>query len=290
MRILSYTVKQTDPFGSVAAVLRGGLRLSNGLIARLKRSGGIMKNGLPARANERAMPGDVVSAAVGESPAKIGRAEPKLKILFEDEDILVIDKPAGWGTHISRHDPLAPSVEAAVDSYYGKQGLFHPVNRLDRGTSGAMAIAKNGFMHEKLALLLHTNAFERSYLGVIEGRFEEERGSIDLPIARDEASPIKRIVSAAGRSAVTNYRVIETKNGFSLVEFTLKTGRTHQIRVHAAARGCPIVGDFLYGTENKSLIARPALHSVRLAFTHPLSGEGVRLSAPLPADILALIE
>ena len=286
MHIISHTASEADAGRSVAALLRGELRLSNGLIARLKRiENGILLNGWPAKANMRVRPGDVVSAAIGESPAGSGRVPLPFAALYEDEDILVISKPAGMEVHGSRRDGDAPSVEAAVNAYFGKAGLFHPVNRLDRGTTGAMAIAKNGFMHEKLAALLHTGAFERVYIGVCEGVFAEKSGRIELPIARVEGSAIKREVREGGAAAVTNYHVIAEKNGFSMIEFRLETGRTHQIRVHASSLAHPLAGDFLYGTENRRLIARPALHSWRLGFTHPLSGARIELTAPLPEDI-----
>lgn len=290
MRVISHKVNEADEGRSVSAILRGELSLSNGLIARLKREGGIFLNGENAKTNMRVHAGDTVSAAVGESPAEIGRVSLPFPILFEDEDILIIDKPAGAAVHGSRYDDAVLSVEDAVNAYFGKAGLFHPVNRLDRGTTGAMAIAKNGYMHEKLAEKLHTNELERTYIGICEGIFEEKCGRIELPIARVEFSAIKREVSESGSPAVTNYRIISEKNGRSAVEFRLETGRTHQIRVHASAIGHPLVGDFLYGTEDKSLICRPALHSWKLAFVHPLSGVCIEVKAPLPDDMRRLTE
>ena len=290
MRVISHKVNEADEGRSVSAILRGELSLSNGLIARLKREGGIFLNGENAKTNMRVHSGDTVSAAVGESPAEIGRVSLPFPILFEDEDILIIDKPAGAAVHGSRYDDAVLSVEDAVTAYFGKAGLFHPVNRLDRGTTGAMAIAKNGYMHEKLAEKLHTNEFERVYIGICEGIFEEKCGRIELPIARVEFSAIKREVSESGSPAATNYRIISEKNRRSTAEFRLETGRTHQIRVHASAIGHPLVGDFLYGTEDKSLICRPALHSWKLAFVHPLNGVCIEVKAPLPDDMRRLTE
>ncbi|MBR4435401.1 MAG: RluA family pseudouridine synthase [Clostridia bacterium] len=288
MRVISYRVNEADAGRSVAAILRGGLGLSGGLIARLKRTGGITKNGAPVKANECVEVGDTVAAAVGESPAETGRAALSFPILFEDEDILIIDKPAGVAVHGSRYADADISVESAVNAYYGKTGLFHPVNRLDRGTSGAMLIAKNGYMHEKAASLLHTGDFERVYLGVAEGIFAEKSGRIDAPIARVGA--IKRAASPFGAPAATNYRVIEENCGFSLVEYRLETGRTHQIRVHSAHIGHPLAGDFLYGTENRALISRPALHSVSVEFTHPLSTVRIRAVSKLPDDMKSIMK
>lgn len=290
MRVISHIAREADEGRSVSAILRGELLLSNGLIARLKREGGIFLNGETAKTNMRVHAGDTVSAAIGESPAETGRIPLPFPILFEDEDILIIDKPAGAAVHGSRYDDAVLSVEDAVNAYFGKAGLFHPVNRLDRGTTGAMTIAKNGYMHEKLAEKLHTNEFERVYIGICEGAFEVKRGRIELSIARVEGSAIKREVNESGSPAITNYRVVSENNGRSAVEFRLETGRTHQIRVHTSAIGHPLVGDFLYGTENKSLIDRPALHSWKLAFVHPLTMAEIEAEAPLPKDMRALLE
>ncbi len=290
MRTISVTITETLSGKSVASALKTGLRLSSSLIARLKTVGGIMKNGAPAKTNERVLAGDTVSAAVGESPARQGGAALPFPILFEDEDILIIDKPAGACAHGSRYDDAALSIEDAVNAYYGKKGLFHPVSRLDRGTTGVMTIAKNGWMHELLTRELHTDEYERTYLGVCEGRFDEKEGVIDLPIARVEGSAIKREVSESGAPAVTEYCVINENERFSLVRFKLKTGRTHQIRVHCAALAHPLAGDWLYGTEDRTLIERPALHSFSLRFTHPISEKEFYFTASIPNDMRRLIE
>ena len=290
MRTISHTVTEAEAGKSVASVLRRELRLSVGLIARLKLiPGALMKNSLPVRTNERAFEGDVISAAVGESPAESGRLPLPFPILFEDEDILVIDKPAGTAVHGSRYDDTVLSVEEAVNAYYGREGLFHPVSRLDRGTTGVMAIAKNGWMHELLSEALHGEGYTRTYLGVACGIFAEKEGRIDLPIARIDGSAIKREIRSGGAPAITDYCVIKENNGLSLVRFRLLTGRTHQIRLHMAAIGHPLAGDWLYGTEDPSLIPRPALHSEKLELRHPLSGETFGITSPLPEDMARLM-
>ena len=289
MRIIEFNVTEKEEGRSVSSVVRNELRLSSSLLARIKQApGALLKNGLPVKTNERVQAGDMISAAVGESPAESGRDELPFPILYEDEDILIINKPAHWGTHISRYND-APSIEAAVNAYYGKTGLFHPVSRLDKGTTGVMLLAKNGWMHELLRRALHTEGYERRYIGICIGFFSEKAGRIDLPIARAEGSPIKREVSESGARAATNYEVIAEKNGLSLVRFILETGRTHQIRVHCAAIGHPLAGDWLYGTEDRALITRPALHSERLAFLHPLTGEKMLIEAPIPEDMKKLL-
>ena len=136
---------------------------------------------------------------------------------------------------------------------------------------------------------LHTGAFRRTYLAVCMGGPEREAGEIRLPIGRDPASAIRRQVDPAGKAAETAYRVLERRGGFSLVELTPRTGRTHQLRVHMAALGCPLAGDWLYGTEDRALIPRPALHAARLELAHPLTGEALALEAPLPEDMARLM-
>ncbi len=291
MRIIEFTAGEAQHGRSAASVLRREMRLSGGLIARLKVSGGLARSGMPLKTNELILAGDVISVAVGESPAQAEDCVPlPFPVLYEDEDILIVDKPAGAAVHGSRYDDAVPSVEAAVNAYYGKAGLFHPVSRLDRGTSGAMVIAKNGYMHELLGRALHTADFERYYLGASEGCPPDTEGVIDLPIARVPGSAIKREISESGAPSVTHYRVLKKNGGFSLVEFRLETGRTHQIRLHMSAVGCPLAGDWLYGRENKALIARPALHSSRVVLLHPLSGEKLEVVSPLPEDIAKLFE
>ncbi len=289
MRIIEFKAGEAQHGRSAASILRREMRLSGGLIARLKAAGGLFRNGMPLKTNELISAGDVISAAVGESPAVSGRLPLPFPILFEDEDILIVDKPAGAAVYGSRYDDAVPSVEAAVNAFFGKTGLFHPVSRLDRGTSGVMVIAKNGYMHELLGKQLHTDDFERYYLGAAEGCPPDTEGTIDLPIARVAGSAIKREISESGAPAVTHYRVLRKSGGFSLIEFRLETGRTHQIRLHMAAVGCPLAGDWLYGREDRALIARPALHSCRVVLTHPLSRRRLEIVSPLPPDIAAII-
>ena len=169
-------------------------------------------------------------------------------------------------------------------------GVFRPVNRLDCGTSGLMAVARDAHVHALLCKSLHTGSFERRYLAVAEGVFAEKEGAVDAPIARAEGSAIKRCVSPDGQRAVTHYRVLRNNDRFSLVELVLETGRTHQIRVHLAHLGHPLAGDFLYGTEDKALIGRAALHAWKLRLTHPITGQILEFERGLPQDMLALTE
>ena len=215
-----------------------------------------------------------------------------------------------------------PSIELAVNEYYGDEGFFHPVSRLDRGTTGVMTIAKNGYMHERLSACLHTDSYVRFYIGICHGWLGANTGTVDMPIKREDGPSVRRVIDPCGAEAITDFRLLkdygfngcrgfaaeeneqaehivikkendaqryENKSGLTPVEFRLRTGRTHQIRVHAAAVGHPLAGDWLYGTEEPELIGRPALHSYRLEFVHPLRGEKLCIKAELPQDMQKLL-
>ena len=151
-----------------------------------------------------------------------------------------------------------------------------------------MVVAKSGHVHDLLRRSLHTPDFRREYRAVCLGRPQPEEGTIDAPIGRDETSTVARKIRPDGAAAVSRYRVLETRGDLSLVKLLPETGRTHQLRVHMASIGCPLAGDWLYGMEDPALIARPALHSWALTLVHPITGEVLRLTAPLPQDMARL--
>ena len=214
-----------------------------------------------------------------------------LTIRYEDEDLVVVEKEGGVPVHPSQGhhgDTLANFLLA----HYRDQGLvaaFHPVNRLDRGTSGLMAVAKHAHAHERLQHQLRTGELARTYLAVCQGVPVPRRGCVDQPIGRLPGSVLKRQVCPQGAQARTHYAVERTGAGRSLVALRLETGRTHQIRVHMAFLGCPLAGDFLYGTELEALPQRFALHSASLRLRQPVTGEEIALSSPLPAALSALL-
>ena len=207
--------------------------------------------------------------------------------MWEDPDILIIDKPAPLPSVASRQG--GETLENRVFSYLDcpQDFIYRPVNRLDKGTSGLMMAAKNAHIQQRMQRMLHTDGFIREYLAVVDGRPGEEKGVIDLPIGHGPG--IKRVIDAAGRPAFTEYEVLKTGESRSLLRLKLHTGRTHQIRVHLAALGCPVAGDFLYGQEDERLPGRFALHSYRLCFCHPLSGEWVEARSPMPVNLQELV-
>ena len=213
-----------------------------------------------------------------------------LDLIWEDEDVVVVNKPPGLLVHPS-HGHFADTLGNFLMYHYQQTGQdcdFHPVHRLDKGTSGLLVVAKHPHAQEQLKQQLHTEAFRRVYLAICDGQPPAPSGTVDAPIGLAPDSRA-RAVCPDGQSARTHYRVLQSWEGGSLVELQLDTGRTHQIRVHMAHLGCPLTGDFLYGTEQPEKIARPALHSHQLSFTHPITGEHLAFTQPLPEDMAALL-
>ena len=170
-------------------------------------------------------------------------------------------------------------------------GALRPgiVHRIDRDTSGLIIAAKNDFAHQKLAAQLQDHTLARTYECIVTGNLREDAGTVDAPIGRCPTDRKKMAVVSGGRRAVTHWEVLERFGGFTYVRCRLETGRTHQIRVHMAHIGCPLAGDWLYGTEDPDLISRPALHAYALALTHPVTGTHLYFTAPIPADMEKLI-
>lgn len=275
---------------SVNAYLRRELNVSGSLIKQMKkRADGIMLNGEAVYVNHTLKCGDVLLVLVGfddEPPSDIPQNNLPLDIVYEDEDLLIINKPAGCPTHPSLYH-YEDSIAGAVMAHYSGRFVFRAVNRLDKGTSGLMVIAKHAYAHEQLKQQLHTDDFVREYLAVVDGVITGS-GIIDKPIARCGDSIIKRTVSDSGENAVTEYTALKNNGKRTLVKLRLKTGRTHQIRVHLSYIGYPLCGDFLYGNECDD-ISRPALHSYRLSLIHPVSVKRLELICELPDDMARLI-
>lgn len=233
---------------------------------------------------------DPLRRASAGSPGVVPMEGP-LDIVYEDQDLIVLNKAPGVLVHPG-HGHFDDTLGNFLMFHYkmsGEESGFHPVHRLDKGTSGLMVAAKHPHAQERLKNQLHTGDFRRVYLAVCDGIPPEPAGVIDAPIGPAEGSLTARQVRPDGKPARTQYKMVRTRGSRALVELELETGRTHQIRVHMACLGCPLTGDFLYGAEDKALIGRPALHSARLELTHPVTGERLAFSVPLPADMAALI-
>lgn len=286
MRTLTYTVPPEKAGRKVKSILQYQLCIPPSMIARVKlRETGICLNGARCRTTDTVRAGDTVSAEVGDVPCETGIVPVPypLPIVYEDDDLLVVDKPAGIATH-GRAERGDATVAAALAAVYGTDRAFHPVTRLDRGTSGLLVAAKSGYAHERLRRILHTEDFRREYLALVDGVPPAQSGSITLPLKKDAAAKNRFCAAPDGLAARTDYAVLETRGDLSLLRLRLYTGRTHQIRVHLAALGCPVSGDRVYGASAPG-IDRPALHSAFLHLKQPITGAVVDLESPLPEDM-----
>ena len=277
----------------VDTLLKRHLNLSGTVVRRIKWiDNGILVDGL--RVNTRFCPtaGQVLSVRLDDPERRSGilPATGPLDIVYEDRDIIVLNKAPGISVH-----PGPGHFDDTLGNYllhhYDEEGEtadFHPVHRLDRGTSGLLVVAKHAHAQEVLKKQLHTEEFKRVYLAVCEGIPNPMHGVIDAPLGSKPGSLMEQMVRPDGKPAHTKYGVLRIWGGRALVSLELETGRTHQIRVHMAHIGHPLTGDFLYGTENKTLIGRPALHSGYLSFLHPISQEKLQFGTPLPEDMAQL--
>lgn len=256
---------------TVDDLLRREMALPAGFVSHLKFvPEGITRNGAQARVNERVSAGDALRVRIDDIGARgnpYAPADGAARLVWQDEYLAVVSKNAGAVVHGS-----GVSVAAFAALHWGGETPFHPVNRLDRGTTGLMVLAKCRLVHDILRRALHTERFVREYLAVAGGECEAA-GIVELPVD--------------GRSARTDYRRLWTDGAISLLRVRLTTGRTHQIRAHMAALGHPLVGDAAYG--GASELPRPALHSAHCAFDHPFDGGRLCFSEPMPADMRAVL-
>lgn len=292
MSYLSHIIKTEHDGCTVRDVLTAQWHISSSQRKLLRRRpGALLLNGKATPVSAIVHTGDLLQADVSDPPGTVSTVQPvdfPLSVLWEDEHLLAINKPAGVTVHGAALTAETVTIAGAAAHYLGSPAV-HVVNRLDRGTSGVMLIAKSAYMHSRCMELLHTKALYREYRAVCDGVPVPPQDVIDAPIARDAASLLRRCVDPTGLAAVTEYEVLQTANGRALLRLVPRTGRTHQLRVHMAAVGHPLTGDWLYGTEDRTLITRPALHSHILHFIHPLTGQIRHITAPLPEDLLQLL-
>ena len=260
--------------------------LSDRYWKKLKTAGLVSVNGEVQRRDLLLRAGDRIAWDFLPEVTSLLPEEAPLEILYEDEALLAVNKPAGLLTHNPGRERIS-ALSRRVAWHYMRTGVkaaVHPVSRLDKETSGLVLFAKNAFWHHRLSSL----SLQKSYLGLTEGLWTETSGLLGWPIGRRPGSLIERQVDLEnGQPARTKYRVLAAGSSASLVLFTLETGRTHQIRVHCAAAGHALVGDNLYGTPGPP--SRHFLHAWQLHLTHPLTGRELVITAPLPEDMRAAI-
>ena len=293
MRTITYSITPAHAGMSVERYLKQQHGYSTRTLVKLKHyPQGLQLNGWHARTIDLLQAGDTLAVTFLDSQEHgvehFIRSNRRVEIPYEDDDLLVFNKPADMPCHQScghAADTLA-NVFAAHCDHLGLDLMYRPLNRLDRDTSGAVLVAKNRFAAARV-----TNNFHKTYQAILLGCPPQPQGRVDAPIRREFPEEMRRIVAPDGQRAVTNYRVLAqgTVEGqpLSLVDFVLETGRTHQIRVHMAHLGCPVLGDELYG-QKSGLIPRQALHCRHIAFPQPVTGQEIRVDCPLPADMQAV--
>jgi 23S rRNA pseudouridine1911/1915/1917 synthase len=269
------------------------MRLSRRMLQRLTRSKGITLNRRAAYLGRKVRAGDKVEARAADQAAApaLTPYPMELSIAYEDEDLIVIDKPAGLLVHPT-HPASPPTLAHGLAHRFahdGSQTAVRPVHRLDRDTSGLIVVAKSGYAHQQLDRQLREGALEREYVAIVEGVVGEDQGVIDAPIGRVQGDFRKRAVRAGGDPARTNFEVIRRGAEATVLKVRLETGRTHQIRVHMEHIGHPVIGDPQYGGRSSNL-RRQALHAARISFRQPRTGEAVTCTAPLPPDMLELLD
>ncbi|MGX7195725.1 RluA family pseudouridine synthase [Enterococcus olivae] len=270
--------------------------ISKGLLAKIKFQGGrIFVNEAIQNVLYVLKPSDLIRIVIpdeGEHETLLLDETP-IDIVFEDDHLLVVNKPAGVSSIPAQYHPNQ-TMANRVKAYYKRQGyvdqVVHIVTRLDRDTSGLMLFAKHGFAHAKLDVQLREKKFVKKYQALLSGEVDslKEHALIELPISRDLTSIIKRKVSEEGQYAKTEYWLKIREEATALADIQLHTGRTHQIRVHFAAIGCPLVGDDLYGGSMDLPLERQALHCYELHFSHPFTNEDLAFTCPLPEDMAAV--
>ena len=279
---VEYTVGPEEAGRRVREILRGSLGVSYTALKSARWNGRIFLNGEAIRADMRVKAGDTVRIEwAAEKPVyEVKPYDLPLELPYLDEEMLVVVKPAGVASQSSKNHP-DDSLENALYAWFGcpENYIYRPVHRLDKGTGGLMIVARTPHAQQLLQRELHTPAFRRRYLAWTDGRPGKDEGILDFPIAKAPGATVKRIVIPEGKACRTRYRVIREQDGGALILLELETGRTHQIRVHLSEIGCPVRGDFLYGTERvEEFPGCFALHSALVEVAHPITGNVIRVS------------
>ena len=299
MEILTLQPNQEDAGTRIDAWLAANLEdVTRSGAQRLLEEGKVTKDGKALAKNYKLTGCEILEVSLPDpEPVDVVPQNIPLDIVFEDSDVIVVNKPKGLVVHPAPGHPDGTLVNALLyhcgDSLSGIGGELRPgiVHRIDRDTSGLIIAAKNDFSHQRLAAQLQDHTLARIYHCIVTGNLREDSGTVEAPIGRHHTDRKKMAVVADGRNAVTHWRVLERYQGFTYVECRLETGRTHQIRVHMAANQTPLIGDTLYNTNaSATLLGRQALHACRITFRHPYTGKIMKFQAPLPQDMTEFIK
>ncbi len=289
---LEYIIKKTDNYINLKDLLKNHFEISDRLLVKLKHNKKLYINNLPVAVNATLHHNDIVSVLIDfiEDNSNIVPTKMNLDIIYEDDALIILNKASGIPVHPSMEhfeDSLSNGVKFHFDKI-GLQKMIRPVNRIDKDTSGLVVFAKNEYVQECLVRQMKSKQFIKEYIAICDGIFENLSGTIKAPISRKSNSIIERCVNENGDNAITHYEVLNTSDNYSIIKCLLETGRTHQIRVHMAYVGHPLLSDTLYGSISP-LINRQALHACKIKFIHPISKNNLEFLAPLPSDFENLI-
>lgn len=302
---LEFNITEKQENTEILSILRQEMRLSTRKIRALKRHPeGILLDEVPVTVRETVRSGQKVKVILNDTEEGNERVLPApmaLSILYEDENLLFVNKPAGIVCHPSQGH-LTDSLASGVAAYFLEQeelSQVHLIGRLDKDTSGILGIAKNKVTAERMIALREQGKVQKEYLALVNGCPPKEEGAIEIGMKEyrnresgDGRLRMCRDISSSGKHAMTHYQVIQRLSGYTLCHVHIETGRTHQIRFHMAQIGCPLMGDDLYGSsmkQSEKAIDRTALHAYRSCFSHPFTGEKVELTAPLPDDMKKML-
>lgn len=303
-RTITYRIEEANGGQKISTYLKAKHYSAQNLIDLKKRDDSVLLNGQAVFQNVRLSGGDILTIRIVESDVSehIPPVDLPIDIVYEDEDLIVVNKPAGMPIHTSMKN-YQNTLANALAYYYERQNkpfVYRCINRLDRDTSGLTIIAKHGVSAGILGSMVAAKSdgvtqsprlpgLEREYLAIVRGKIEPKEGIIDAPLARKGGSIIERVVDFEhGERAVTHYKTLKNENGHSLISLQLETGRTHQIRVHMKHIGHGLIGDYLYNPDMEYM-TRQALHSYRLSFVHPMTWEPMEFVSPMPPDMQRVI-
>lgn len=297
MEKLELVIEEKDNGGRADKIVSSEIEtLSRSFIQGLFEEGKVLINGKVGKGKSKVKTGDKIELEIPE-PEEL-TVEPEnipIDIIYEDKDIIVVNKTKGMVVHPAPGNYTGTLVNALLyhcKDLSGINGVIRPgiVHRIDKNTSGVLVVAKNDFAHQELAAQFKEHSIKREYYAIVEGRMGNLEGTIDAPLGRHHKDRLKFAVVKGGKRAVTHYEVLEVYNGYSLVKCRLETGRTHQIRVHMAFIGHPLVGDEVYGLKKQKLVKDgQALHAKNLGFIHPTTKEYVEFNSTLPLYLKELI-
>lgn len=295
-----YTVASGDSGTRIDKFLSGQMPdVSRNHLQKMIERGDITVGGSPVKTNYKLHENDEIRilADTVPTPVEIAPQNIPLSILYEDDDLLIVDKPKGMVVHPAAGHLDGTLVNAILyhcgERLSGINGELRPgiVHRIDKDTTGSLIVCKNDRAHRLIADQIAVHSIRRSYVGIVHGNVKEESGTIDAPIGRDSKNRKRMAVNAPhGKRAITHYHILERLNGYTYLQFDLETGRTHQIRVHAAAMGHPLLGDEVYGSKKCPFhLQGQTLHAWRIGFVHPSTGEYVEYEAPVPEYMVELV-